>query len=54
MCDLLSPIRPHLGKPANLLSGGQQQLLAVGRAMMARPKLMLLDEPSLGLYDNEG
>ena len=49
MCDLLSPIRPHLGKPASLLSGGQQQLLAVGRAMMARPKLMLLDEPSLGL-----
>lgn len=31
------------------LSGGEQQMLAVGRAMMARPKLMMLDEPSLGL-----
>ncbi len=34
---------------AGFLSGGQQQMLVLGRAMMARPKLMLLDEPSLGL-----
>lgn len=34
------------------LSGGQQQMLAIGRAIMARPKLMLLDEPSLGLAPN--
>jgi len=36
-------------RKAGYLSGGQQQMLALGRAMMARPKMMLLDEPSLGL-----
>lgn len=34
---------------ASVLSGGEQQMLAIGRAMLARPKLMMLDEPSLGL-----
>jgi branched-chain amino acid transport system ATP-binding protein len=44
---------PNLGArrhmPASVLSGGEQQMLAIGRGILARPKLMLLDEPSLGL-----
>jgi branched-chain amino acid transport system ATP-binding protein len=36
-------------QPAGTLSGGEQQMLAIGRAMMTRPRLMLLDEPSMGL-----
>ncbi|WP_018133129.1 ABC transporter ATP-binding protein [Effusibacillus pohliae] len=38
-----------LDRPGGLLSGGEQQMLAIGRGMMANPKLILLDEPSLGL-----
>jgi branched-chain amino acid transport system ATP-binding protein len=42
-------LRERLAQQAGLLSGGQQQMLVLGRAMMSRPRLMLLDEPSLGL-----
>jgi branched-chain amino acid transport system ATP-binding protein len=39
-------------QPAGTLSGGEQQMLAIGRALMSRPKLILFDEPSLGLAPN--
>jgi branched-chain amino acid transport system ATP-binding protein len=47
--DLFPPLRERLRSPGNLLSGGEQQMLAIGRAMMTNPKLLILDEATEGL-----
>ncbi|HVV10474.1 ABC transporter ATP-binding protein [Amycolatopsis sp.] len=47
--ELFPALRGRAGTPAGQLSGGQQQMLAIGQAIMGRPKLLMLDEPSAGL-----
>ena len=47
--DLFEILRTRRDQPAGTFSGGEQQMLAIGRAMMSRPRLLMLDEPSMGL-----
>ena len=47
--ELFPRLRERIAQKGGTLSGGEQQMLAMGRAMMARPKLLMLDEPSMGL-----
>jgi branched-chain amino acid transport system ATP-binding protein len=47
--DLFPRLKEREGQKAGTMSGGEQQMLAIGRALMANPRLLLLDEPSMGI-----